>query len=373
MTVKQSQPQSSLPRDTRPQRPETALDRFLSRLGDVFVSAFAVTVIALMGLLLAAVAALLLFNGATAVVGYFAANGLSGAARDVFAAWGAAWQGLINVTVGAPGQTFAGLVIENAVYGAIAGTVLGLWRFQSRWRGAGRSNHQGHKWAVEAIVSPSFVSALSYGVLCLGLYLAVAILSSLIFSWLGLGFQGLGGEPQLVLTGTLAAIGGGGGGMGDPAGFGLMWFLVLLLLVLIPVAAAVFCSYGLSLCAWILMAAWRSNAGTAVQDAAISGASYAMGLAAMAALIQFSQTRLWVSRAGSGLSKAYAFPWATLPAEKTFSRSERLALYRHDLGFDNGDWGRDAVWSGVVAGAAQSVLFTVLALSLAILFGVTMS
>jgi hypothetical protein len=352
MTVKQSQPQSSLPRDTRPQRPETALDRFLSRLGDVFVSAFAVTVIALMGLLLAAVAALLLFNGATAVVGYFAANGLSGAARDVFAAWGAAWQGLINVTVGAPGQTFAGLVIENAVYGAIAGTVLGLWRFQSRWRGAGRSNHQGHKWAVEAIVSPSFVSALSYGVLCLGLYLAVAILSSLIFSWLGLGFQGLGGEPQLVLTGTLAAIGGGGGGMGDPA---------------------VFCSYGLSLCAWILMAAWRSNAGTAVQDAAISGASYAMGLAAMAALIQFSQTRLWVSRAGSGLSKAYAFPWATLPAEKTFSRSERLALYRHDLGFDNGDWGRDAVWSGVVAGAAQSVLFTVLALSLAILFGVTMS
>jgi hypothetical protein len=200
------------------------------------------------------------------------------------------------------------------------------------------------------------------------------MLASLIFGWLGLGFQVFGGgEPQLVLTGAIAAIGGAGGGAGGPAGFGLMWFLVLLLLILVPVLAALFCSYGLSLCAWILMLAWRSDAKSAAQDAIVSGASYSLAFAAVGALIQFSQTRLWISRGSTGLSKAYNFPWATAPAEKTYSPEERLALYRTDLGFHNGAWSRDAIWSGVVAGAAQSLLFTILTLALAAIFGVTVS
>src|SRR5690606_37460379 len=86
----------------------------------------------------------------------------------------AAWVAQASAAAGEPlTMTAIGWsIVNNIAFGALVGLILGLVQFVRRWR------KERHRWLVEAVISPSSLAALSYGVASVALHVLISALAA---------------------------------------------------------------------------------------------------------------------------------------------------------------------------------------------------
>lgn len=140
----------------------------------------------------------------------------------LIAAWG------VLVSVNRTVQAVAPLVGESLLGGVITGSVVGVAYFFRRWR----EDH--HQWAIEALFSQEALTALRYGIACLALHVTISVFASWLISLAGACWPwpvALGGHGGALVVAGALAVGGGFGGPGgwDPAAFAFTMVFVILL------------------------------------------------------------------------------------------------------------------------------------------------
>jgi hypothetical protein len=301
-------------------------------VGDIVVGSF-VTVLAAGGTIL--VTGLLAFAFASAVQFAATETGLL-----------AAWSALVQITQvpSLEAERIAGLLLDNMLFGAVVGLVLGIAHFVGRWR------RNRHRWVLEAVISPSGLAAASYGVVCLFLHVAISVVAA----WaLGAVFGLFLPSPQALLAGHDAGLvfqtylGAGGGGEGEWAGeiaLRLLFFIVFTLLV----AAALVCNlYAAAGWVFFRLAPWRDLSATAAEGA-ISGGASGIGALGAAMLLRCAITRLNLREDG----------WR--------KDAQRARIHLED----DGRSFAHAFVTAAVAGAAQAFVYAVIVFWTAAAYGI---
>ncbi len=157
-----------------------------------------------------------------------------------------AWEALVTVSEAGPltPEVFAELIWSNFMFGAAVGAVLGLHQFVRLWR------PNRHRKLIETVISPSSLAALSYGVTCLALHVAIGVLAA----WAAGALFGIflpspdgllsGSDGALVLQKMTSDF--GGGGFGGGAGETIIGLLFQLMFLLLLVALAVYSLFAFS-------------------------------------------------------------------------------------------------------------------------------
>jgi hypothetical protein len=301
-------------------------------VGDIVVGSF-VTVLASGGTIL--VTGMIAFAVAAAVQFVAAETGL-------LAAWGALVQ--ITQVTALDAERIAGLLLENMLFGAIVGLILGIAHFLRRWR------KNRHRWVLEAVISPSGLAAASYGAVCLFLHVAISVIAA----WaLGALFGLFLPSPQALLAGHDAGLvmetllGAGGGGEGDVAGelaLRLLFFIVFVLLVAAVLVCNLYAAAG-----WVFFrfAPWRDFGATAAEGAIAGGAS-GIGALGAAMLLRCAITRLNLRED----------EWRKDAARARINLEEDGRSFAH------------AFVTASFAGAAQALVYAVIVFSCAAAYGV---